>query len=59
MFSLKIAQEPRLRFRLKLKKNRLLGFFEKEFSEKRYFECFSYSIPYISESRPNIEVMVS
>ena len=61
MFSLKVAQDPRLHFRRKkfFKKFRLHGFFSKEVLKNAFFDNFSSLISYISELRPNTMSMVS
>ena len=61
MFSLKIAQDPRLYFRRKhfLKKFDFMVFLQRSLEKKGIFECFSYLIPYISELRLNTRSIVS
>ena len=61
MFSLKVAQDPRLHFRRKKfpKKFGFMGFFPKEFLKNAIFAYFSYLIPYVSKLRPNTGSMFS
>ena len=61
LFSLKVAQDPRLQFRRKKirKKFGFMVFFEKKFWKNAIFDCFLCLIPYFSEPGPNTVSMVS
>ena len=62
MFSLKVAQDPRLHFRRKKfskEKFGFMGFFQKKFWKNAIFDNFSSLISYISKLRPNTMSMVS
>ena len=59
MFSLKVAQDPRLHFRRKKfsKKIRLHGFFSKEIFKKRYFWLFFIFDPLYLETETEYRVL--